>query len=256
MRRREASCDDITCHRNGLRGGSRGADPPGPLAISRGHAAAEPAAQRGAEGRRRGNFSQRLIAGGEEEFASLVADFNRMAEELDGFYHQLEQKVAQKSRELVRSERLASVGFLAAGVAHEINNPLGIISGYAEYMLEQLKTPRPALHPRWAARSWLRSLQVISDEAFRCKDITSKLLSLARQGDESRQPVNLAEVAEQVAAMVGGLPAYRGTKSLRCGYRIRGEELVVSAVEAEMKQVVLNLTLNALEAVDAATWRR
>ncbi len=86
-----------------------------------------------------GQFSQRLASGGVEEFAALASDFNRMAEELDGFYHQLEQKVAQKSRELVRSERLASVGFLAAGVAHEINNPLGIISGYAEYTLAELK---------------------------------------------------------------------------------------------------------------------
>ena len=51
----------------------------------------------------------------------------------------------QKSKELVRSERLASVGFLAAGVAHEINNPLSIISGYAELSLKQLLERGPVI---------------------------------------------------------------------------------------------------------------
>src|SRR6185369_10914403 len=82
-----------------------------------------------------GNFRRRLVIAGDDEFAGLAQDFNRMAAELDGLYRELEDKVATKSKELVRSERLASVGFLAAGVAHEINNPLGIISGYAELSL-------------------------------------------------------------------------------------------------------------------------
>ena len=51
-----------------------------------------------------GHFAERLKPSGGQEFAELVADFNRMAEELDSFYHQLEQKVDAKSRQLVRSE--------------------------------------------------------------------------------------------------------------------------------------------------------
>ena len=89
-----------------------------------------------------GQFSGRVrgAEGGRDEFASLARDFNRMAEELDGLYRELERKVEAKSRELVRSERLAGVGYLAAGVAHEINNPLGIIAGYAEYSLSLLRS--------------------------------------------------------------------------------------------------------------------
>ena len=66
-----------------------------------------------------GHLEQRLGEESELEFAELTRDFNGMAKELNDLYHSLEQKVIAKSRELARSERLASVGFLAAGVAHE-----------------------------------------------------------------------------------------------------------------------------------------
>jgi len=64
-----------------------------------------------------GRFSERLPPLTPAEFTALASDFNRMATELDTLYRQLEEKVAAKSKELVRSERLASVGYLAAGVA-------------------------------------------------------------------------------------------------------------------------------------------
>jgi signal transduction histidine kinase len=204
-----------------------------------------------------GHFAQRLAPRGSEEFVELANEFNRMASELDGFYHQLEEKVAQKSKELIRSERLASVGYLAAGVAHEINNPLGIISGYAEYSLEQLKARQAgAAAPDGQADDELgKSLQIICEEAFRCKDITGKLLSLARQGDQTRQNICVADVADNVVSIVGGLREYRDRKltvTAPAGAAER-QELSVNAVEAEMKQVVLNLTLNALEASPAGT---
>jgi signal transduction histidine kinase len=205
-----------------------------------------------------GQFAQRLTPRGGEEFVELAGEFNRMAGELDGFYHQLEEQVARKSKELIRSERLASVGYLAAGVAHEINNPLGIISGYAEYSLDQLKQ-QPGGNGKLPAAEGAsrddiaRSLQIICDEAFRCKDITGKLLSLARQGDESRRRVCLADVADQVVSIIGGLPQYRDRKLTVSAPHDAAEraDLTISAVEAEMKQVLLNLALNALEASPA-----
>lgn len=195
----------------------------------------------------RGKSGQAETSRYPEEFARLADDFNHMAAELDEFYQELEARVAAKSKELVRSERLASVGYLAAGVAHEINNPIGIIAGYAEYALAELKervgnrVPDPA--------EIEKTLQIICEEAFRCKEITSKLLSMAKPGDAARKPVNLAEVAAGVASMVGGIQPFRDRRlSVRAEADDRGK-LVVSAVEAEMKQVILNLALNALEAV-------
>jgi two-component system NtrC family sensor kinase len=190
-----------------------------------------------------GQFKQRLDERGNREFAELANEFNRMAAELDEFYHRLEQKVADKSKELIRSERLASVGFLAAGVAHEINNPLSIIAGYAEFSLAELKKQPPTESTADVARS----LQVICDEAFRCKDITGKLLSLARPGEGNRQDVDLSRVAADVAEAVGGLRNYRDRKLVVAA----SGAMNVFAVEAEMKQIVLNLVINALEAVPA-----
>ncbi|HSV12715.1 MAG TPA: HAMP domain-containing sensor histidine kinase [Tepidisphaeraceae bacterium] len=211
----------------------------------------------------RGQFQERLaLANVEPEFAGLVDEFNAMAAKLDEFYHELERKVAQKSRELVRSERLASVGFLAAGVAHEINNPLNIISGYAELSLKKMSADlagpatRGRVTPatiagRTGASDPIKSLQIIRDEAFRCKEITQKLLSLARGGSDARVPVSLPKAAEEVATMVGGLSQYRDRR-LVLGFD-DSSALVVMANVTEIKQVLLNLTVNALEATPPGT---
>lgn len=191
-----------------------------------------------------GKLSQRIEPIGHAEFVSLAADFNRMAGELDELYRQLEQKVAEKSKELVRSERLASVGFLAAGVAHEINNPIGIIAAHAEFCLQQLqRNPTPP-----AITEAEKTLTVISEEAFRCKQIVEKLLSLARPGEDRRQLLCLGAVAADVVAMIGGLKEYRDR---RLNLQLNPQDDVsILASEGEMKQVILNLCLNALQATD------
>lgn len=186
-----------------------------------------------------GDFSQRCPVTGDKEFVELSEEFNRMAAELEDFYKRLEQKVAIKSKELVRSERLASVGFLAAGVAHEINNPLNIISGYAELSMKQL-VDQPG------KAELAEALRVIRDEAFRCKEITAKLLSLARSGDGHRENFSLSNVAADVTGMLHGLKNYRDRRvDVRLG---KDDPLLVHGSPNEIKQVLLNLTVNALEA--------
>ena len=121
-------------------------------------------------------------------------------------YRDLERKVDEKSRELVRSERLASVGYLAAGVAHEINNPLGIIAAYAQRALQRMR--RGALDAG-AAENAQQAFQIICDEAFRCKEITDRLLTMVRSGSEGRRAVSIAALAQEVVAMLADLPQFK-----------------------------------------------
>ena len=200
-----------------------------------------------------GRFTDRLSTDEVREFADLAHEFNQMAGELDELYRDLEAKVAAKSKELVRSERLASVGFLAAGVAHEINNPLGIMSGYAELSLRKLNK-----HSEDAQEHAVRSLEIICEESQRCKKIIQKLLSLVRGGPvngetEQRERISIAQIVRDVTEIVQGLPRYRGRK-IETKIPAPGApetHLCVMGRENELKQVLLNLVINALEAVDA-----
>jgi signal transduction histidine kinase len=196
-----------------------------------------------------GNFSRRInTVGDDREFAELGRDFNRMATELESLYRELDQKVAIKSRQLLRSERLASVGFLAAGVAHEINNPLGIIAGFGERAIQQLDDPRA--EPATQVVQARQALKVICEEAFRCKGITDRLLSLARPGDETRTAVSLDTLVGDVVSNLVALKQYADRK-----VDVKSDapdDLIVQANPGEIRQVILNLLLNALEATAPA----
>ena len=196
-----------------------------------------------------GDFPPPIEISGDLEFCELTVDVNQMAKELHDFYRELDQKVEQTSRELVRSQRLASVGFLAAGVAHEINNPLNIMSGYAELTLSRLAR---GFDPEAAANAQ-RHLEVIREEAFRCKQITAKLLSTARGSGENRETFSLRHLSREVAAMLQGLPLMRDRQ---LDLKFDGDDpLEVSANYAELKQVLLNLLMNGLEAVNPPSGR-
>lgn len=202
--------------------------------------------QRLAAGVRRiaaGQFDERVDVAPESEFAEVGKDFNHMAAKLEDLYDTLDKRVREKSRELVRSERLASVGYLAAGVAHEINNPLGIITGYAEVTLKRLQ--REGQGGKGVDTE--EALRIIRDEAFRCKEITEKLVSLAAGRELVRERVQVRHIIDDVVSILGKLPQYRDRKF---AIHIDGaERLEVLGNETELRQVILNLAINALEAV-------
>ncbi len=207
------------------------------------------------------NYREPVTPKGDREFRDVAALFNGLARELAELYLGMEKKIIERSRELVRSERLASVGFLAAGVAHEINNPLSVISGYAEIAAKRLRRlllgeveADGAGDPEADAEAEAETLgavmeaqTLIRDEAFRCKEITHRLLSLARGGGGGREKLCLDDVARQVAVLTKGLRNYRDRRVVL--NFDTGESLEVVANPTEMKQVLLNLTVNALEAV-------
>jgi len=180
------------------------------------------------------DFSMAYQPSADREFQDLARDVNQMAGDLEAFYRKLEAMVVAKSRELVRFERLASIGYLAAGVAHEINTPLNVMSGYAELSLKRIAR---AGDGQTIDGNLAEHLSIIRGEAFRCKEITQKLLSLTRGGGAERCAVDVSAAVADVAVMVRGLRAARD-KRLTLDPSL-GSSLFVWANATEVKQVLL-----------------
>ena len=136
--------------------------------------------------------------------------FNDMTARVHEVYRDLEHQVDERSRQLVRSERMVSVGFLAAGVAHEINNPLASIAFCSEALQTRLSdylARNP--HETDVVQKYLRMIQ---QEAFRCKGITSRLLEFSRVGERRREPTDLAELVQSVLEIAQHLQHCRGKR--------------------------------------------
>lgn len=181
-----------------------------------------------------------------DEMEELARSFNEMTERLQAIYRDLERQVEERSRQLVRTERLASVGFLAAGVAHEINNPLASISLGAEALARRLKSVLGEEGNGSYQDVW-RCLEMIQSEAFRCKGITEKLLDFSRAGERSRVRAELGGLVADVIDIVQHLGRYREKRIvLNCS-----EPVFAEVNPEEIKQVALNLIVNALDSMES-----
>jgi signal transduction histidine kinase len=160
----------------------------------------------------------------------------------------LEEKVEERTRELLQSEKMAAVGQLAAGVAHEINNPLASIvmcSESLEGRLIPLLADLDTAHV--AERDVVRSyLEMIQKEAFRCKQITEKLLDFSRKGDPERHNTDLRELVEGVIEMV----CHLGKNKSKNVQLADGPPVIAEICPQELKQVVLNLITNGMDSLD------
>jgi two-component system, NtrC family, sensor kinase len=201
--------------------------------------------QRGVRRVARGSFDYHIQLKTGDEMQALAEAFNDMTTRLSATYADLERQVQERSRQLVRSERLAGVGFLAAGVAHEINNPLASIAFCSEALENRLST---MLDTATAADSKVvrQYLRMIQEEAFRCKRITEKLLDFSRVGDLQRQRTDLVGLVQGVVEMVRHMGKYKGKEIV---FHPR-EAVFAHADGQEIKQVVLNLLVNALDCME------
>lgn len=203
----------------------------------------------------RGEFEHRIDCKSNDEISELAAAMNQMTDSFVRIRNNLNREVQQRTREVVRSEQLASVGFLAAGVAHEINNPLASIAWSAEALEQRLYdviTPRDGEEATLLDQDHINILKTylrrIQDEAFRCKGITERLLDFSRMGDiRQKQPTDIAALTEDVIAMVKHLGQYR-QKQVRLKTKTG---LVAWVIPQEIKQVILNLITNALDSLDS-----
>jgi PAS domain S-box-containing protein len=154
--------------------------------------------------------------------------------------------LAEVQEQLARSRRLVVTGQLAAGVAHEINNPLAAITTCAEATLRDMREV-PEAAQLAAKRGWDEYLEEIVRQALRCKEITRGLLDLSRQKRARREPVELNRLVEQTAHLFEQRGRSRGvTVEVQLDAAV-GEP---ATDEALVRQVLDNLLSNALDAVD------
>jgi two-component system NtrC family sensor kinase len=197
-----------------------------------------------------GDYSPKVQAVSQDELGYLASSFNTMTSELERAHDaltesadSLERKVEQRTAELktmqahlLKTEKLAAVGKLAAGVAHEINNPLTGILTNSSLMLQDL----PEDHP------WRDDVQTIVNETLRCRRIVKGLLDFARQTKPQRTLLVMNQLVEDVLALVRNQASFRNIKMT---LDLAPDLPTVLADGDQMRQVVLNIVLNAADAM-------
>jgi two-component system NtrC family sensor kinase len=172
-----------------------------------------------------GDMTVRVQPYGSGELAVLGQSFNSMVETL----HQTRQ-------DLLHKERLASMGQLAAGVAHEINNPLGTILLFSDVMYKEAREDDPRRD----------DLKMIINETTRCKTIVADLLNFARQQEVLTQDTDLHALLEQVIEGLSLKSIFQKVEFVR---RFSPALPTIQADPAQLQQVFVNLLNNAAEAM-------
>lgn len=145
------------------------------------------------------------------------------------------QELAQTQHALVQSEKLASMGQLAAGIAHEVNNPLGVVLMYAHLLLDECAPDAPQR----------ADLEMVAVEADRCKKIVAGLLNFARQNRVLLQPVDVVALAEQC------LKALPPPEGIAAAVQSELGDPVADLDADQITQVLVNLVTNAYAAMPA-----
>lgn len=190
----------------------------------------------------RGEFQAVAEIHTQDEIGDLARSFRSMAGRLGETQEELEGRVRDRTREFIRAARLADLGLLASGIAHEINTPLASITSSAEGLTRRLQggERRPEVLADYA--------RVIAEEAYRAQEISTRMLALVRQEPGELGPVPLSAVLRQSESALRHRADGRG---VHLAWRAEPDDarLVVNA--GELVQMLVNLLANAVDASSA-----
>jgi two-component system NtrC family sensor kinase len=193
-----------------------------------------------------GDFSRKIEVTSKNEIGQLIASFNRMIdrlkenqENLENHLQSLELKnkqLKQTQEELIRTEKLASIGRFAAGVAHEVGNPLGAILGYT-HILEKEGIDREE------ARDYLKRIE---KEIERINRIVRELLDYARPSKFEIREVDVNKVVENTLSL---LSYQKNFRNIETQLELQLDLPAMMGDESQLSQVFINIVLNAIDAM-------
>lgn len=186
-----------------------------------------------------GDFNTSLDVSGSGELAELATTLERMRSQLAEAREAEQAANAAKIKaleELRHTERLATLGRLSAGMAHELGTPLNVIAGRAK-LIDSAELPPEDVS---------RSARIISEQAERMTGIMRQLLSFARRGEARKQSVELNNALRATLPLLE--PAAHGQR-IELKLDESAEPLQVSADPGQLQQVLLNLSLNGIQAM-------
>jgi two-component system NtrC family sensor kinase len=200
----------------------------------------------------KGDMNYRINLNTQDEIGLLAKSFNSMVKEMQQYKEQmenwtrsLEEDVQKKTTEIIRSqeqlinaEKLASLGRMAAGVAHELNSPLTGIVTFAHIMLKRIPPENT---------QDIEDLKVIIEQAERCAKIVKELLGFSRKAESEKRLVNINVIIENTLSMVKNQ-----TKFYNIAFDVMLDKSIpeINADTNQIQQVLLNLLLNACDAMN------
>lgn len=194
------------------------------------------------EGTRRfgaGDLDRRVPVETGDELGELAQEFNAMADRLSQSHRNLEDRVESRTRQLHHAARLAGLGTLAAGIAHEVNTPLATIVSCAEGL------ERRARSGSLDADVQLAYLETIVREAYRAKEITGDVLAFARKDPGEIERQSLEPSLRDALRMIDRLC---GERRVRVDFELPTDLPEIDINRAEIRQAMVNLLKNAVEA--------
>jgi len=193
-----------------------------------------------------GDFTQKIEETSRNEIGQLIGSFNRMIERLkenqeslENYLESLEsanKKLKQAQEELIRTEKLASIGRFAAGVAHEVGNPLGAILGYTSILQKEGIDCEES-------KDYLKRIE---REIDRINRIVRELLDFARPSKFEIKDVQIHQVIENTLSL---LSYQKNFKNIESRLDLQSDLPQVKGDESQLSQVFMNIILNAVDAM-------
>ena len=210
----------------------------------------------------KGNYSHRVIVKRNDELGELAEAFNFMASvieksnrELEDYSRELENKVRERTKEiediqlqLIQAGKLAAVGELSAGVAHELNNPIGGILGYSQFIVEKIrKNPEEVKNNMSSIEKYL---SLIARESQRCKRIIRNLLRFSRASKMEFEPTDVNIVLKESIDIIA---SQFETKNIKFETSFERDLPLTQSNANQLQQVLTNILINAQKAIGDET---